>query len=403
MTTAGLMPERLSRGVRVDGRIARPLKLCFISPLGYGLYRPESEQPFGGAEVQFFLLSHEVAADPDFQVTVLTTVGGEPGAEQRGRLTLIKRLGRGRLSAEAKGSLRGYAEAFADMHRTLRAIDADVYFHAGAGVEVGAYALICRSLRRRFVFVVASSADLAQEPRLVKGPLRWLYPLGLRMADAIVCRTGEQCSAVRERCGRDGVVIRTGHSLPTPTAAAPAAKTTILWVGRMHPLKQPELFLDLAERLPKERFAMAVSRDEAHRELLQAVRSRASRLPNLSLLEDVPWSRIGRCFEEAKLFVNTSTYEGFPNTFVQAALHGAPILSWTVDPDRVLTRHRIGFCAGGSFERLAAALEDLCANDPLRAELARQARIYASQHHDLGRAAEDLKTLCRSLLVQGGG
>lgn len=142
---------------------------------------------------------------------------------------------------------------------------------------------------------------------------------------------------------------------------------------------------------------MVVSRDETHTELLFEIRTRAARLPNLLLLEDVPWSQIGRVFEEAKLFVNTSTYEGFPNTFVQAALHGVPILSWTVDPDKVLTERRIGFCAEGSFERLAAALESLCADDPLRAELGRQAIAYAREHHDLRRAADAFKSLCGSL------
>lgn len=399
----GFMPDAGLRDRREAGDrgSTRPIKVCFISPLGYGLYRPESEQPFGGAEVQFFLLSRELAADPAFQVSVLTTVREAPGAEQHGGVTLIKRVGRGRLSAEANRDLRGYAEAFAEMHRTLKAIDADVYLHAGAGVEVGAYALICRLLRCRFVFVVASSADFAKERCLVQGPLRWLYPMGLRLADAVVCRTGEQLTALRDRYARQGKVIRTGHSLPTQAGAELGTKSTILWVGRMHPLKQPELFLDLAERLPKERFVMVVSRDETHTELLLGIRNRAGRLPNLLLLEDVPWSQIGCFFEEAKLFVNTSTYEGFPNTFVQAALHGAPILSWTVDPDKVLTERRIGFCAGGSFERLAAALESLCADDPLRAESGRQAIAYAREHHDLRRAADEFKSLCRSMIAQG--
>lgn len=395
----GFMPDAGLRDRRAAGGrgSTRPIKVCFISPLGYGLYRPESEQPFGGAEVQFFLLSQELAADPAFQVSVLTTVREASGAEQHGGVTLIKRVGRGRLSAEANRNLRGYAGAFAEMHRTLKAIDADVYLHAGAGVEVGAYALICRLLRRRFVFVVASSADFANGRCLVQGPLRWLYPLGLRLADAVVCRTGEQLTALRDQYARQGMVIRTGHALPIQADAKLVTKSTILWVGRMHPLKQPELFLDVAERLPKERFVMVVSRDETHTELLLGVRNRAGRLPNLLLLEDVPWSQIGRFFEEAKLFVNTSTYEGFPNTFVQAALHGAPILSWTVDPDKVLTQRRIGFCAGGSFERLAAAIESLCADDPLRVESGRQAIAYAREHHDLRRAADEFKSLCRSM------
>jgi glycosyltransferase involved in cell wall biosynthesis len=266
-------------------------------------------------------------------------------------------------------------------------------------VEVGAYALISRLLRRRFVYVVASSVDVSRPHGQVVGPLRWLFPTGLRLADAVVCRTLEQQAWLRNRYGRDGVLIRTAHPIPPEHSALGAhhSRSTILWVGRMHPLKQPELFLDLAERLPQERCSMVVMRDPAHAELGARIRDRIARLPNVTLHENVPWTEVGRWFDRAKLLVNTSTYEGFPNTFVQAAMHGTPILSFTVDPDGVLARHRIGIDAGGSFDRLATAAERVCRSKDLRAELGRRARAYGATFHDLSRSAEELKALLRML------
>src|SRR5262245_39171490 len=121
-------------------------KICFISPLGYGLYSPQSGLSYGGAEVQFFLLANVLARDPSYDVSVLTTVDHHPGVENHGGLTLVKRLGQGRLNtAVARGVFnhlqraRDYLSAFRDMWREFRRIDADVYLHAGAGVEVGAY------------------------------------------------------------------------------------------------------------------------------------------------------------------------------------------------------------------------------------------------------------------------
>ena len=368
-----------------------PLRVCFISPLGYGLYNPTSGYPFGGAEVQFFLLARALASDPDFQVIVLTTVRKSPGIEHHGSLTLVKRQGKNRL---AHRSLRGYVAAFLDMWRVMGNISADVYLHATAGVEVGAYALICRLLRRRFVYVVASTVDLCRPNGQVEGPLAWLFPWGMRLADAVVCRSHEQLAWLRDRYGREGVLIRTGHR---PAEPVPHEKTTVLWVGRMHPLKQPELFLDLAERLPKERFVMVIRQDQSHEYLMGALRGRASMLPNVTMREDVPLSEMDGFFAQAKLLVNTSTYEGFPNTFVQAAMQGTPILSWKVDPDGVLARHGIGASAGGSFERLLASTEELCASATTRAEWGRQALAYARQHHDVNKSAEALKVLVRSL------
>jgi len=166
----------------------------------------------------------------------------------------------------------------------------------------------------------------------------------------------------------------------------------------MHPLKQPELFLDLAARMPKEQFVLVAFRDDMQPALCARIRSRASRLPNVSLKEGVAWSDIGRFFEQAKLFVNTSVYEGFPNTFVQAAHHSVPILSWSVDPDLVLTRHRIGFCGEGVFERLCEAAQELCDNDSLRLEMGDRAAAYARDHHDLGIMTAQFKAMIQSLL-----
>ncbi|MEW6542986.1 MAG: glycosyltransferase family 4 protein [Nitrospirota bacterium] len=382
-------------------RMERPLTVCFISPLGYGMYRPESRVPFGGAEVQLYLLAQTLSRDRQFQIVVLTTVDEEPKTERLGAVTLVTRRGLRRLEGSLWRhpfrTLRAYGSAFRDMLRQLRAVDADVYLHAGAGVEVGAYAVICRFLRRKFVLFVASSADLCEPYGKVTGPLRWLYPLGLRLADSVVCRTEEQKGWLKAKYGRAGVLIRTGCPSPLLRHSSPVTRHSVLWVGRFHPLKQPHFFLDLAQRLPCERFIMVATQDRSHQGLRESVLARARHLPNLAIHEDVPWAEVDRFFARAKLLVNTSTYEGFPNTFVQAAMHAVPILSLNVDPDGVLTRHGIGVCAAGSFDRLAGETESLCSSPERLAELGRRAVDHARTHHDLNRTAEALKGLIGDL------
>ncbi len=392
---SSLQPERPGRPAA-----PRPLRVCFISPLGYGLYRPALGLPFGGKEVQFYLLAAALAEDPAFSVSVLTTVSHDPGTEPHGAVTVITRQGRGRLtprSGRPFAALRGYLSAFADLSRTMGRINADVYLHAGAGVEVGAYALICWLRRRRFIFVVASSADLTRPCSEVAGPLRGLFPIGLRLADAVVCRTQEQQARLKTSYWRDGILIRTAHPIPSTPLTPHASRSTLLWVGRAHPLKQPDLFLDLAERLPDQRCAMVIMRDPAHEDVLKRVRERANRSRNVAVYEDVPFDRIDRFFEQAGMLVNTSAYEGYPNTFVQAAMHCMPIVSWRVDPDGILEHYRMGRCASGSFRRLLAAARELGGSAALRKDIGERARAYAHTQHDLRESSRRLKTLITSL------
>lgn len=400
----------------------RPLNVCVMSPLGYGLYRPESRLPFGGAELQLHLLATSLAQDPAILVTVLTTVTTDPGEEPYGPVRLIKRRAGGRVvplfGAGARGMLeaiRGYVAAFADMRALLRSVDADVYVHAGAGLEVGVYTWICRKMGKRFVYVVASTSDLDRPYGTVTGPFRWLYPLGIRWADAVVCRTNDQRVLLKTRYRRDGVLIRTGHPVPCaqhsevgqapPRTAEPVLpqhqKSSILWVGRLHPVKQPERFLDLAEQMPDQPCVLIGMRDAAHPEVARAAADRAAELFNLTVLYDVPPDRIEQHLRTAKVLVNTSVYEGFSNTFVQAAMAGVPICSLTVDPDGLLTRQEIGLCAGGRLEMLVASVRALSVSERQRQELGRRAFAYAATHHDLRRTTDDFKLLVRRLVGAG--
>lgn len=397
----------LAKEVGVCGVTRCLRKVCFISPLGYGLYNPATAYPFGGAEVQFFLLAQQLAQDVQFEVSVLTTVREESGCELYGPLRVFKRKSRGRLTLPLRvtvvnvvKTIAGFAQAFLSMARQLRQIGADVYLHAGAGVEVGAYAVLCRLMRKRFIFVVASSADLSAPQGLVTGPLKWLFPLGVRLAHSIVCRTEDQQRLLRGRYKRSGVLIRTGHP---SLMMRDVPKSFALWVGRGNPLKQPEIFLDLAARIPDHRFVMVVAHEDAHQNVMERLRGQAAKLGNLELHENVPWREIGPLFREARLLVNTSLYEGFPNTFVEAALSATPVISLNVDPDGVLRSRQLGVCAEGNVEKLYELVTTLLSDPARTARLGYSARSYALQHHSLDSAASHLKGLIEGLTVQPQG
>jgi glycosyltransferase involved in cell wall biosynthesis len=393
--TLSLMFQKSEDGPSVS-TCQRRVKVCFISPLGDGLYHPGSGYPFGGAEVQSYVSANELGRDPAYTVTVLVTVREPSCIEHQPRLTIIRRQAKARLTDKPPTLCRAYGTllSFIEMLNQLRCINADVFLHAGGGIEVGAYALICRLLRRRFVFIVASTMDLSTPDGGVRGPLKRLYPLGLRLAHAIVCRTEEQRAALHERYGREGILIRTAHPVP---AESDQQRTSVLWVGRIHPLKQPQLFLDLAEQLSEYSCVLIGMRDEAHMDLWQIIQRRAAGLSNVSFHANLPLHCVDELFRSAKVFVNTSTHEGFPNTFVQAALNGVPIVSWRVNPDLVLSRHQIGFCAGESFRELASSVRRLCSDRRLHDDYRRRARAYGIDNHSLDRSLSQLKQLLVSL------
>jgi glycosyltransferase involved in cell wall biosynthesis len=62
--------------------------------------------------------------------------------------------------------------------------------------------------------------------------------------------------------------------------------------------------------------------------LLQRLREQSAGLANLEWVGFVPYSAVDPYFDGARLLLNTSVIEGFPNTFLQAWARGVPSISF---------------------------------------------------------------------------
>src|SRR3989441_13239646 len=147
------------------------------------------------------------------------------------------------------------------------------------------------------------------------------------------------------------------------------SRKTILWIARVDPWKQPDLLLKLATRMPEETFVMVGPPSPLDLDNLPRLQKLAAVMPNLCLLAGVPFERTEALFGEAKLFINTAQYEGFPNTFLQAAACGTPIVSWTVNPEGILDRYQMGYFADGEWARFEQCVRLLFADEALRARI----------------------------------
>jgi glycosyltransferase involved in cell wall biosynthesis len=123
------------------------------------------------------------------------------------------------------------------------------------------------------------------------------------------------------------------------------------------------------------------------------VRAAAARLPNVTMPGAVRYSETGALFDRAKIFLNTSSIEGFPNTFLQAWIRGVPVVSF-FDPDSLVQREVLGRTAS-SVDEMREAIQDLLDKDDDRQLIGRRAREYASREYTHGVAARYLELLDR--------
>jgi glycosyltransferase involved in cell wall biosynthesis len=185
---------------------------------------------------------------------------------------------------------------------------------------------------------------------------------------------------LRERYGRESAIIRNPIHL-SATIPSLRRRCFALWIGKSDDIKQPELALELARRVPDVKFVMVLNRC-LEKKFHQIV---ADRPPNVTIIERVPIDKVERLFSQAFAFVSTSRFEGFPNTFLQAGKYAVPILSLNVDPDGFIEKNGCGIVAHGNMDRLAAGLRRLAEDFPERERLGACVKNYVAEHHDLGK------------------
>lgn len=373
----------------------KPVKICFVSFLAYPLFNPAVSFEFGGAEVQLYYLATELAKDPRFEVVFLTGDFGQPASETREGVTIYKLF---KISNGIK--YLKTAHEYLRMALLLKKIHADVYIQRAAALLTGVVAVAAKSSGKKFIYMAAHDQDVMPEkpswmlPGLV-GDATWrLYKRGLKMADIVVVQHAKQRDELKRLYGKNGYIRPSAHRFSENSDAA--IREFILWVARCEDWKQPELFLELARNFPAETFCMVCpgSHDVA---LFERIRSGAAAIPNIRFVEYVPFEEINGYFASAKIFVNTSKKEGFPNTFIQAMKNGTPVLSLNVDPDRLLEKQNVGQCAGGNFNALVKGLDKISKDGKLWGEMSANGYRYVSSRHDIRSIIEEDKKMLLDL------
>lgn len=263
--------------------------------------------------------------------------------------------------------VQGYESALSEA-------DADIYIQVCAGRPTGYVGSFCKKKGKPFVFRATSlwDADLT----FTWGWRNWrdrtkqLYLQGIEQADIVAPNSKHTASAFIKQIGEDRVrFLPDGfHMLPCPDLARKDGY--VLWVGRDKPYKRAWLYADLARILPSHQFVMVGD-----------IRSIETPPANLRLLGPKEPSELPQIYSGARVIVNTSEVEGFPNVLLEGAMLGVPYLGF-LDPDDVVAEHSLGMQAK-NFEDMVRMVDVLMGREDLRLKLGKNARRFVEEHYDI--------------------
>jgi|AntRauMinimDraft_4_1070384.scaffolds.fasta_scaffold02215_2 glycosyltransferase involved in cell wall biosynthesis len=370
---------------RVTDADSSDTHVCFICPYIYGYLKPGSRKTVGGAERQQHLLATSLQ-ETGYDVSFITFVDGGDAHERIDGFDVWKTL-------PPTNNIKQAPNVLFKLFRSIQRVDADVFYVRGNPPLCILSSYCCAVLGETFVYCVAndSNIELARLPDH-HGMFQYTVPKlayvdAIRRSDAVVAQTEYQQNILENVLGIRSDIVPNVYSVPPQDDLVEMSdRSFVLWVGSLDPeQKKPMRFVRLAEQLPAVEFVLiGWSQDETFR---TRISNQADSLSNLRFEGFVPPDEIDRYYRRAAMFVNTSEYEGFPNTFLEAWRFGVPVVSLHHTLDGLLSERDIGLHSG-SVDRLTQQVERLWENPETAAELGHNGREYLRTHYSVDIAFE---------------
>ena len=362
-------------------------RILFFSAGVYNFFFQDTARRFGGSS-RIYRIVKKLCCISAYEIYCLAGHKGQKTIERKDGVSFIK-------------SRIGQRFGLIDAYLLPLRYKPDLIVEFYASLQVFVLGVLKKFHKFRFIFFVGNDSDV--NGLFVKRS-NWLfdkfYHWGLCQADRIICQTTEQKQMLKETYNlHSDVVLSPYIEISVPLNQK---KKNILWVGRFADQKNPHYYLDIAEELPEESFVMVcnppsvISKDVSYEKL----KDRAKMIKNIEFHESVPYDQINHFFSHAKYLVNTSDFEGFPNTFIEAAHEKVPVVSLVVDPNFMISRHGAGVCCNGDLQKLIATCKKISNDRVILEKMGQKARLYAICNHDIEKSISKIFTIFQEVLAQ---
>lgn len=350
-STMSAIPRDVSPESYNDARASAPRpRVCFVGMANLPvLAREFNRHPIGGEQVQQTLLA-KAFARRGYRVSMITADYGQAEGASWDSVRTHKAFA----PREGVPVLRFFHPRWSGLWSAMKRSQADVFYTSCGGAIVGQIALFCARHDKRMVFRVASDADCEPELPLIK---YWrdkkLYEYGLRRADCVLVQSERQRELLKRNFGVDSVVA--GMLVESGIEPRDFADRTLaaIWINNFRTLKRADRLLDAANALPDTDFHLVGGPAPGFQSYFDEICARARVQRNVSVHGQVPYHDVNEFYEQARIYVNTSEIEGFPNSYLQAWVRGTPVVAY-FDPDGLIEREGLGLAVSNQQELIDA-------------------------------------------------
>jgi glycosyltransferase involved in cell wall biosynthesis len=368
------------------------IKLCIVAN--------QPKYALGGAERQAMFIA-EALSKRGFDVHVITASTEEHTRTVNEANVTFHELKR--RSGQVPDAV-GTALRMWECYRLIAAVSADVYYQRSSGVMTGVAAAACRKVGRPLVF---GSSSLWEATVNLDGvfffdsPLEQIrlsgriYRYGVSHSRVIIAQTEQIANLFRSRLPKSDV-----RHIPTPVLASPIQEKKYdhpyaLSIARLDWVKRPQAVLKVARMLPEVTFMLA-----GYGPMETAIREESAKIHNMIFLGRQSPEDALRLIRQARVFLNTSVAEGFPNTLSESLSSETPYVSF-YDPDEIICRYGLGAHVH-SLEEAAAAIKKYVSDEEESKRVGARGRDYLLKFHNPDVIARQYETLFTELSKSHG-
>jgi glycosyltransferase involved in cell wall biosynthesis len=271
--------------------------------------------------------------------------------------------------------------------RVIEQTDPDLVYWRYNKKSLLTMATLCRGYRCKFVFSISALEDVqkwAYYPQSLFGKVKQMISgrinyMGYHFVDGIVSLRKDFLPLLPAYPGLKKTLIYDSME-SGPVAGFRWEKPYVVWVASIKKIKNPELYVQAAERLselPIDFLMIGQITDKSYYYLTD----RDAVPTNLHYLGEKSPEAVNDILSRSLFLVHTCRPEGFGNNFIQAWLLEKPTISLFFDPDGLIESCRIG-CLSRTLTRMCEQIQQLIEDPKERTDMGLRAGRIAREFFD---------------------
>lgn len=283
--------------------------------------------------------------------------------------------------------LRVYYYYYRLMLKAIKAYQPDFIFVKGCSIFNGLLAHISKNTGVPLIYLVTNDKDADERYKKYRAFIsQKAYEYSLKIVKGVVCQNRYQLQAFKNKMPNNSYLLMHNPYYSDddlPKVGRYVDRGYIAWLGLFSDQKNLPGLLEIVKAMPQMKFKIA-GESTKKKYVDPTTQSALKELQGCNNVEFVGFltrKQVLPFLSKAYLLLNTSHYEGFSNTFLEAFAAGTPVVTREdIDPDDLIKNNNLGKIVS-SYDHCPEAIDSLI-NDPTYDQLAGGCQSYLLKNHD---------------------